>query len=286
MSPAELLSWLLPYTFSPFTVIVFTFTAILYVRGVRQLRREGRAPGFWRQFSFWLGLALCYVVLHTQYDYYAQYMFFMHRIQHLVLHHLGAFLIALANPLPVFRAALPERLGADHPLTRVLRPPMLVLQHPFVAAFLFVGLIFFWLVPEIHFEAMLSHERYMVMNWSMFLDGVLFWLLVLDPRPPEKTAHMPGYGVRLAMLWATAIPQIILGAYITLSRSTLYDVYSVCGRAWPLSPETDQVLGGVFTWIPPGMMTVLASLLVIRMAMYHSRDSEGSVEPGRASSNA
>ncbi len=42
--------------------------------------------------------------MHTQFDYYARYMFFVHRGQHLVLHHLGAFLIALANPLPVFAA--------------------------------------------------------------------------------------------------------------------------------------------------------------------------------------
>lgn len=265
-----MLEWVLPYTFSPFTVVFFLVVAVWYQLGVIRLRREGRAPGIGHRISFWAGLVLCYAVLHTAFDYYSQYMFFMHRIQHLVLHHLGAFLIALANPLPVFRAGAPRRVGPDHLLVRVLRPPVLVLQHPVVAAFLFVGLVFFWLVPEIHFDAMLSHERYMVMNWSMFLDGVLFWLLILDPRPPSLTARMPGYGTRFAMLWATAFPQIILGAYITLGESNMYDVYSVCGRAWPMSAETDQVLGGVFTWIPPGMMTVLASLLVLRMALYDS----------------
>ena len=266
-----LLEWLLPYTFSPGTVAFFVLVAAWYVRGVRRLRAAGRAPSVWRQLSFWLGLLLCYAVLHTRFDYFSQYMFFMHRIQHLVLHHVGAFLIALANPLPAFRAGAPQRFTPKHPLVRALRPLALILQQPLVAAVLFVGLVFFWLIPEIHFEAMLSHNRYMLMNWSMFLDGVLFWLLILDPRPPKQTAHMPGHGVRFAMLWATAFPQIILGAWITLGPADIYDVYSVCGRAWPMSPHTDQVLGGVFTWIPPGMMTVLASLLVLRMAL---RDSE------------
>ena len=266
-----LLEWLLPYTFSPGTVAFFVLAAGWYARGVRRLRAEGRAPSGWRQLSFWLVLLLCYAVLHTRFDYFGQYMFFMHRIQHLVLHHVGAFLIALANPLPAFRSGAPQRFTPDHPLVRALRPLALILQQPAVAALLFVGLVFFWLIPEIHFEAMLSHNRYMLMNWSMFLDGVLFWLLILDPRPPKQTEHMPGHGVRFAMLWATAFPQIILGAWITLGPAELYDVYSVCGRAWPMSPHTDQVLGGVFTWIPPGMMTVLASLLVLRMAL---RDSE------------
>ena len=35
-------------------------------------------------------------------------------------------------------------------------------------------------------------------------------------------------------------------------------------RAWPLSPATDQVLGGVLTWIPPAMMTILGALVVLR----------------------
>jgi putative membrane protein len=268
-----LLEWLLPYTFSPGTVAFFVLVALWYGRGVRRLRAAGRAPSVWRQLSFWLGLALCYAVLHTRFDYFSQYMFFMHRIQHLVLHHLGAFLIALAHPLPVFGAGAPRRFTPHHPLVRAVRPLALILQQPVVAAALFVGIVFFWLIPEVHFEAMLSHNRYMLMNWSMFLDGILFWLLILDPRPPKQTAHMPGHGVRFAMLWATAFPQIILGAWITLGPANIYDVYSVCGRAWTISAHTDQVLGGVFTWIPPGMMTVLASLLVLRMAL---RDSEAS----------
>jgi putative membrane protein len=270
MSLQEILHWLLPYTFSPFTVVFFVGVSVWYLRGVHRLKARGEGPGIWRQISFWVGLVLCYAVLHTAFDYYAQYMFFMHRIQHLVLHHLGAFLIALGNPLPAFRAGAPSFPGRGG-LEKVLTPVARFIQHPFIAAFLFVGLIFFWLIPELHFEAMLSHERYMVMNWSMFLDGVLFWLLILDPRPPRDTPGMPGYGTRFAMLWGTAFPQIILGAWITLSSGIIYDVYSVCGRAWPMSAETDQVLGGVFTWIPPGMMTVLASLLVLRLAM---RDSE------------
>jgi len=61
--------------------------------------------------------------------------------------------------------------------------------------------------------------------------------------------------------------QIVVGAYIALSKHVLYDVYSVCGRAWPISPLTDQTIGGLTTWIPAAMMSVVGILLVIRMWM-------------------
>ncbi|HBP69003.1 MAG TPA: cytochrome c oxidase assembly protein, partial [Alcanivorax sp.] len=92
---------LTPYILSPLTVLLCLSAAGGWVLGARRLARQGRAPSVWRALSFFTGLLLCYAVIHTQFDYYARYMFFMHRIQHLVLHHLGAFLIALANPLPV-----------------------------------------------------------------------------------------------------------------------------------------------------------------------------------------
>ncbi|HAB04112.1 MAG TPA: cytochrome c oxidase assembly protein, partial [Alcanivorax sp.] len=77
----------------------------------------------------------CYAVIHTQFDYYARYMFFMHRIQHLVLHHLGAFLIALANPLPVLAAVAG---GRRFPLlARAFAPLRRVLFDPVVATLLF-----------------------------------------------------------------------------------------------------------------------------------------------------
>ena len=44
-----------------------------------------------------------------------------------------------------------------------------------MAAVLFVGLIYLWLVPTVHFRAMIDPDLYAVMNWSMVIvDGILF----------------------------------------------------------------------------------------------------------------
>ena len=127
---------LTPYILSPLTVLLCLSAAGGWVLGARRLARQGRAPSVWRALSFFTGLLLCYAVIHTQFDYYARYMFFMHRIQHLVLHHLGAFLIALANPLPVLAAVAG---GRRFPLlARAFAPLRRVLFDPVVATLLFV----------------------------------------------------------------------------------------------------------------------------------------------------
>ena len=258
--------YLLPYDFSPVTVVSFLLALGLY--GVALLRMpEHERPGPGRVVTFVIGVLLCYGVMQTRFDYYSQYMFFVHRGQHLVLHHLGPFLIALSNPLPVLRF-WHRALGLSQ--RAWLRPVAWLyrgLQQPIIAPVLFVGLIYFWLWPAVHFDAMLSRDLYWLMNWSMLLDGLLFWWLIFDPRSPSATATL-GYGKRMLILALVALPQMVLGAWIVFSREMVYDVYEVCGRAWPMAPETDQLLGGLLTWIPPAMMSILGILILLRRAMH------------------
>jgi len=273
----SLVTLLTPWEFSPTVLLACIAAAVLFWRGLRRRREAGLRTGVGRTLSFYTGLALVYVVMQTYVDYLSQHMFWVHRVQHLVLHHLGAFLIMLSVPHEVLGQGLPARLreGVLLPLWRS-RPVQILyrlVQHPLVSPLLFVGLIYFWLIPSIHFAAMLSATRYQVMNWSMLLDGLLFWWLVLDPRPPHRHGSL-GFPVRIVMLWAIMLPQIAIGAHIALSKTVLYDVYSVCGRAWPVSPLVDQTTGGVVTWIPAAMMSVLAILLVLRLWMRQSAREE------------
>ncbi|HKI74305.1 MAG TPA: cytochrome c oxidase assembly protein, partial [Pseudomonadales bacterium] len=120
---------------------------------------------------------------------------------------------------------------------------------------------------------------YLLMNWSMLVDGVLFWMVLVDARPIELS-HLPGYATRFVMIIATTIPQILLGAYITFSTRNLYSVYSVCGRAWPIAPERDQLYGGLLTWIPPAMMELVAALIVLSLLM--ARESALSPTEGKS----
>ena len=273
MSPVVTdLHYLLPWQFYPTVFLACVIAVVLYARGLAALRRSGTPVGFGRAFTFFLGIALNYAVLQTYVDFLAQHMFWIHRLQHLILHHVGPVLIVLAAPQAVLRAGTPAPIlqGLRRIPSWIRRPVRLllrILQHPLIAPTLFVGLIFFWLTPEIHFTAMLDERRYLLMNWSMLIDGILFWWLMLAPRQEQGSAAI-GYGTRIIILVAVAVPQMILGAYIALRSTPLYSIYAVCGRAWDVSPLTDQQLGGLLTWIPAAMMSVVGVLVVLHHMMH------------------
>jgi putative membrane protein len=257
----DFLRWWIPWEPSVTVVIVFALAAWLYWRGARL--SPVTAP-WHRRLLFWLGLLVIYTGLHTHLDYYAEHEFFVHRLQHLGLHHLGPFLIALAYPGATMRRGLPVRFRRHWLRPALQWPPVRailnVLLHPFVAAFIFVGLIYLWLWPAVHFDAMLDWRLYRVMNFSMAADGVLFWWLILDhrPRPPARLSP----GVRVFVALAVILPQILIGAYISFTTTDLYPIYSLCGRAFAGIPAImDQHIGGLILWIPGSMMSVLAALI-------------------------
>jgi len=278
-----LIDWLTPWEFSPTVWLATLLAATLYVRGSRRCAAGGAPVPVWRGVCFFLGLALSYLVLQSYFDYLSQHMFWVHRLQHLVLHHLGPFLMIVALRPDIVRSALPcwfhQRVVDPLRGNRFSYGAYRFIQHPLIASLLFVGLIVFWLTPSVHFIAMLSTPRYLAMNWGMLLDGLLFWWLILDPRSPGAKGTV-GYGKRMIMLWAVVPPQIIVGAHIGLSSTSLFSVYNVCGRAWPISPLVDQQIGGLITWIPASMMSVVAALLVLRLWMHAP-----SVERGAATTD-
>lgn len=255
-------AFLLPYEFSPTVLVVCLLSGWLYYRGMRRL---GRRVG-WGALLFGIGLVSIYVVLQTQVDYYGRYSFFIHRVQHLVLHHLGPFLIAVSAPAPVLEAGLPKaiRRHVVDPFVRspLVRWPFRVIQQPFVAGFLFVAIIYFWLDPDIHFYAMLSIPLYNTMNWGMAIDGLLFWWMIFNLHRPGDP-DVRHYGVRMLVLFLVMFPQIVLGAYIALSPTDLYSIYALCGRVLPIGVMEGQRLGGLVTWIPAAMMSVLAALVLL-----------------------
>jgi putative membrane protein len=267
----DIAAFVTPYEWRPLITLACAGASGLYLRGLVL----GARPGFARSLAFLLGIGLMYFVTQTRFDYFSQYVFFIHRGQHLVLHHVAAMLIALSNPLGVLARGTPAGLRE-----RWLRPAWAggpvqktyaFIQHPVTAGLLFVGLIYLWLIPSLHFDAMLSRTWYGVMNWSMAVDGVLFWWLVFNPHPPGAAHRSLGYGRRCILLALVAFPQIVLGAYIALSEPGLYDIYEMCGRPFPIDPDMDQTLGGLLTWIPAAMMSAVGVVVVLMIWFWHER---------------
>jgi putative membrane protein len=263
-----------PWDFSWPEYLAMALSLLWFWRGLA-LAPEVRPP-VWRRIAFLLGIAAIYAVLQTRFDYMAQHMFFLNRAQHVVMHHLGPFLIALGCAGKTIKCGMP-RWARQVTESRSVAAVIRVLQQPVLAALLFVGLFYFWLIPAVHFRAMLDARLYAVMNWSMVLDGILFWSLVLDPRP--KPPARVSFGARAALAFAVMFPQILLGAVITFARTDLYPYYDLCGRLFPsIGALNDQHIGGIVCWIPPAMMSVIAVLLVLNALRLHDESKAETVD--------
>lgn len=259
--PADLPFWM-PWEFSWPVFLATALSLAWFFTGLRRLAAAER-PAWWRSASFVLGVLSFYIVLQTHIDYYAQHMFFVHRWAHFVLHHAGAFLIAMGAAGPVIRAGMPDFLGPVidwKPLQRTID----VMQHPAVAPFLFVGLLYFWLIPQIHTRVMLDRNLYDIMNWTMAVNGIFFWNLILDhrPGPPARISN----GMRAILIMVIELPQMVLGAILSLSSTDYYPVYEICGRIMPMTALNDQHYGGLIIWLP-GTLTSFAAMIAVLVTM-------------------
>lgn len=267
--PAELPAFM-PWEFSWPVFLAVSLTFLWFFRGLGALPRSSWPP-LWRSAAFLLGVVSFYAVLQTRFDYLAQHMFFLHRFAHFVLHHSGAFLIALGTAGPVLRAGMPEQVRQLIDLKSVKRS-VDVIQHPAIAPILFIGLLYFWLIPAIHTRVMLDRNLYDLMNWTMAVDGVFFWLLILDPRP--KAPARLSFLVRFLLILAIELPQMVLGAILSLSSSDYYPVYGICGRIMDITALNDQHYGGLIIWLPGTLMSFAAAIVVLLAVKNHEEETE------------
>lgn len=257
------IGWLVPWEFSPTLIAAFVLAGVLFLRGQRVHRVNGA-----RQALFWAGMVLLYLSLHTRVDYYAERMFFIHRIQHLVLHHLGPLVLMAAYPGSVMRAGLPltwrNRLMR---FRRTLAGRILegVLTNPIFVPALFVFLVLIWLLPSVQFYSMLDWRLYRLMNWSVVISGFMYWNLILDRRPSPPAAMSPGGRVISPIV--TMAPQMVAGAVIAFTERDIYPLFELCGRAMAMSAQTDQSIGGLTMWIPAAMTEVIGLLVALRTLM-------------------
>jgi putative membrane protein len=263
------LKWIVPWEFSWIFLASFVLTCVLYLRGSRRL-----PVSFSRRLAFWIGMAIIYLSLHTYLDFYAEHEFFMHRIQQLLLHHLAPLLIATAFPGTVLRAGMPLawRVRVLRPLRRSWPWRVVggVLLNPTVATLLFIAFILIWLIPSMQTLAMLDWRIYRFMNWSMLISGFAYWSLVLDHRP-----HPPGRmtaGLRVLSPAITMTPQILAGAIITFSKTDLYPIFEICGRAFTFNVLTGQLIGGVIIWVPSALLESIGGLMALRQWLRLSRN--------------
>jgi putative copper resistance protein D len=296
--PPSLLRMLFDWRFDLFYGTAAILLAVLYLLGVRRLRRRGDNWPVGRTAAWLGGCLLVLVATSSGIGRYAPAMFSVHMGSHMLLNMMAPVLLVLGGPVTLALRALPAA-GKDAPpgprewlLAFVHSPVTRVLTHPVVALALFVG-SFYGLYFSGLFDAALSeHWAHLVMNAHFILIGYIFYwpVIGIDPAP----RRLPHLG-RLGMLLVSLPFHAFFGVILMNSQTIIgHDFYTSLGLPWVSNLLADQNLGGGIAWafgeFP--LVVVLIALLAQwsrddeRTAKRHDRKADADGEADLAAYNA
>jgi cytochrome c oxidase assembly factor CtaG len=247
-------SLLTPWTLEPLQIVPTVVVAVLYVRRVQTLARQGRPVPAWRQWSFWTGMGLVVLALNSPIDSLGEEHFmFMHMLQHVILGDLAPLCFVAGMTGPILRPVLAL------PVVEKLR----VLAHPLVALPVWALDLYVWHIPFLYDGALHHDAVHALEHFLFFTCGCLIWEPVLETLPAPQWF---GTGVKVGYLFAVRLIETILGNVFIWSSSSFYGVYQHAPE-WGLTPAHDQSLAGV-VMMGEGSIVTLCMLvwLFLRLA--------------------
>lgn len=263
---AFLQSWPL----DPWLVVPLLATALIYVRGWKQLRQRGARRFRPRQlWSFLAGLAALCLALASPIDPFADLLLQVHMLQHLLLMMVAPPLLWLGDPLVPLLRGLPVsiRIYWVAPFLRLnaVRAVLYRLTHPAIAFLLYSAATWAWHVPKLY-ELALAVPAWHYLEHATFIGtGLLFWWPVIQPYPSRP--HWPRWAL-LPYLLLADIQNTILSALLTFSDSILYPHYDAVPRLWGISPLDDQAAAGVLMWVPGSLAYLVPLVWIGRRLLY------------------
>ena len=253
-------------------ISVLVIFATLYVRGWLRLREMGGEAkllqlGFYTFALFAIGAALLSPI-----DDLASYLLIAHMVQHELLMMLAPPLILLANPVPVLLWGLAgnRRLQAAHLLTRhaAIRRIRYLLGCMPLAWSLYVINLWAWHFPALYDAALRVPWIHDLEHLLFFLTALVFWWPVIQPASrPAPIQH----GLRILYLFFAATQDTILAGLIALSREVLYPHYQTALRLWDLTPQEDQIGGGIVMFAVGSTTYAIAILILINALLSEGR---------------
>lgn len=242
--------------------------ALVYVVGVRRLRRRGDAwpPG--RTLAWLCGCAVLLFATSSGIGRYMPAMFSMHMAAHMLLAMLAPILLALGGPITLALRALPAAGRHDPPGLREWLLAALhsrvsrFLTNPFIATALFVAGFYGLYFGGIFDAAVDNHAAHVAMNAHFLLTGYLFYWVVIGVDPsPRPVAPLS----KLAMVFASLPFHAFFGVVLMGTQTILGgSFYRSLQLSWHTDLIGDQRLGGGIAWaageIP--LVVVLIALLI------------------------
>jgi cytochrome c oxidase assembly factor CtaG len=268
------------WSFDPFLIVVGV-VVVLHEVGLYHLRRRSTPARTrrrrMRSLLFYAGLGMLLLAVDSPIDYWADYYFFVHMIEHILIMFFAPILIVSGAPwlplvhgLPVKVRRVVGRAVLLSAWARPLRALGRFLTSGAVAIVAFNVIMVVWHIPALF--ALAESNQYVhiwLMHSSFFVSGVFFWLQIIPSYPIKPKLGTAG------QIWAivgTNIVMFVLAMALSIFTSTSwYSVYNhVPGVT--LSPFADQQFGAAILWVCGDFWAVPALILIIRRAISQDED--------------
>ena len=243
-------------------LVVVLVAALLYLAGIRRIRRSGRPwPRAWAVAFLIGGTGTVVIATMSFLGVYQHVLFYDRALQTVLLLLAAPLFLALGRPLSLFTAALPGpgRRADAIVHSRAAR----ILTFPAITAMVLV-IVPFVLYFTPWYEAGLRNATVRELTYAALLVPglVFFWtLLRVDPVPKAYP-----YLVALWVTGAEVVGDAVLGLAVLADQHLIAgSYYQALGRPWGPSLRADQVIGGGALWILGDLVGLpfLAATLIV-----------------------
>ncbi|MGD0944121.1 MAG: cytochrome c oxidase assembly protein [Acidimicrobiales bacterium] len=269
------------WSFDPFLVVV-GIIVVWHEIGLYHLRRRSTPARTrrrrMRSLLFYAGLGTLLLAVDSPIDYWADYYFFVHMIEHILIMFFAPILIVSGAPwlplihgLPVKVRRVVGRAVLLGAWARPLRALGRFLTSGAVAIVAFNVIMVVWHVPAL-FDLAESNQyvHIWLMHSSFFVSGVFFWLQIIPSYPIKPKLSTAG------QIWAilsTNVVMFVLAMALSIFTATSwYSVYNNHVPGVTLSPFADQQIGAAILWVCGDFWAVPALISIIRRALSQDED--------------
>jgi cytochrome c oxidase assembly factor CtaG len=258
------LDWRFDLIFGTAAVVM----AVLYVLGVRRLRRRGDSWPMGRTAAWMCGCATLLFTTSSGLGRYMPAMFSMHMVAHMLLSMLVPILLVLGAPVTLALRALTAAGRGEPPGPREWLLAALhsrvsrFLTHPVVATLVFVAGFYGLYLGGIFDAAVSNHAAHVLMNVHFLLSGYLFYWVVIGIDPTPRPIPQLG---KVAMVFASLPLHAFFGVVLMGMQTVLGETfYRSLLLSWHTDLIGDQRLGGGIAWaageVP--LVVVMIALLI------------------------
>lgn len=284
LAPLDAVTALTAWSVDPLVTIALVVLGAGYLLAVRAVNRRHPASPVrtWRSAAWVGGLLVVAFALEGSPDVYAEALFSVHMVQHLLLTAIAAPLFALAAPVTLVLRVVPPSTRSRLVLPVLHSRPVGMATHPVVAWVVFAAVMWGSHFSPL-FDAALENELVHRFEHALYLGAaMLFWWPVVGADPIR---HRLGWGARIVYL-GTALPwNSFLGVAIYFAPQVLYPHYATIARDWGPTPLLDQQAAGAIMWVG-GDLAFLVALLLVIAGLLADEERKGRLHDARMDARA